>query len=945
LSASAAGGLGFTSGYEYANGSVPILRTNDLTVGIPNYVPGQPGPGNQFSVGASIGTTVRRFATRSTIPVSVSANGAIWFSFVASLLTANGDVALTFNGAQSSGSANATPGLRIGVGHPTLPGAMGVGPLAGNANLTNINNGVNGAITSTGFVPVDGTPVLILGRITTDSGTGYPKVEVWYNPNATSAANLPAPTLSFVDSSMALVPSTITRVGYQVVRAATSNELIDNAKVSDEANGFDIVYKNAPLPLPTLQASANVTSVAEGTGSNIVFNVISDRPVPGNLTVGYTIGGVATNGWDGAAFMDADYTDPNFNTGSQNSSVTILAGQTNATVTITVIDDNLAEAEESVILTLSPGSEYALATASVTATIGDNNDANVSLQYMFNRNTAAQIWDPNISATALSASRVGGGYSVQPGYFISPEAAVRAQGDATPSNAADALANGNYMTFSVSPVPGRALTLTNLQMEAAYINHLFGEPTAASATIFVRSSVDNFGADLASWNLEPDNIVWQDPWYTLSLPLGSGFQNMPGGVEFRLYIYDDTTVDQVGVRIDNLYVSGSTIPAVGVQQIVLTPTAPEAAEPDIEGNVTITRYGDTTAPLTVNYTVSGTASGGSDYTALSGEAILPANETNVVVTISPLDDFDVEPAETVVITLAGNENYNILGSASATVTISDNGDFGGLVGYGFNEGNNAALSLAAVATGNTLAPDALWVTNATAGPGLGGFGANLAAGVGHGYATSTPHSGISSLFMRADYLGTDAAQALSEGDYVSFAIAPKPGYTLDLTNFLAYLKLTSVNPGGTFLRWSKDNFASDLGSMVLPAAPVSDPYLTFSVPLPDAELQDGVEFRLYFHSSVSNSDILRIDDIALQGSVDSGVTAPHISEITVNGNTVTIKFNGVAQDVPSAYKLFSAGSLTGTFQEDSGAVMSGSGGAFQASTTVNGSARFYKIQR
>jgi hypothetical protein len=49
-----------------------------------------------------------------------------------------------------------------------------------------------------------------------------------------------------------------------------------------------------------------------------------------------------------------------------------------------------------------------------------------------------------------------------------------------------------------------------------------------------------------------------------------------------------------------------------------------ASEPNVDGVFTVTRTGDTTADLTVNYTVGGTATADADYAALSGSVTIPA---------------------------------------------------------------------------------------------------------------------------------------------------------------------------------------------------------------------------------------------------------------------------------------------------------------------------------
>jgi hypothetical protein len=87
------------------------------------------------------------------------------------------------------------------------------------------------------------------------------------------------------------------------------------------------------------------------------------------------------------------------------------------------------------------------------------------------------------------------------------------------------------------------------------------------------------------------------------------------------------------------------------------------------GVVTVTRSGSTSGALAVSYTVGGTAAGGSDYAGLAGSVTIGAGAATATVTISPVDDGEVEADETVVVTLQGSPAYTVGGAASATVTI------------------------------------------------------------------------------------------------------------------------------------------------------------------------------------------------------------------------------------------------------------------------------------
>ncbi|MBM3983162.1 MAG: hypothetical protein FJ304_23395, partial [Planctomycetes bacterium] len=96
-----------------------------------------------------------------------------------------------------------------------------------------------------------------------------------------------------------------------------------------------------------------------------------------------------------------------------------------------------------------------------------------------------------------------------------------------------------------------------------------------------------------------------------------------------------------------------------------TPAAPDA------GRFRVTRTGDTTNPLTVNYQLGGSATNGTDFVALSGTVVIPAGQSSALVTVTPLNDADTEGDETVVFTLGGG-SYTVATPDEATVTIFDN---------------------------------------------------------------------------------------------------------------------------------------------------------------------------------------------------------------------------------------------------------------------------------
>lgn len=86
---------------------------------------------------------------------------------------------------------------------------------------------------------------------------------------------------------------------------------------------------------------------------------------------------------------------------------------------------------------------------------------------------------------------------------------------------------------------------------------------------------------------------------------------------------------------------------------------------------TFTRTGDITEPLSVAYTVSGTATNGIDYSLLNGLITIPAGQSSWTLPLVVIDDNIQESNETVILTIQPNIAFTI-GTASATITIIDN---------------------------------------------------------------------------------------------------------------------------------------------------------------------------------------------------------------------------------------------------------------------------------
>lgn len=122
------------------------------------------------------------------------------------------------------------------------------------------------------------------------------------------------------------------------------------------------------------------------------------------------------------------------------------------------------------------------------------------------------------------------------------------------------------------------------------------------------------------------------------------------------------------------YFPNTWAPTVATATVTLSISPTTVAETNTTGMAwTFTRTGSTASPLTVNYTVSGTAALGSDYitsafitSAGVQSVVIPAGVASARIIVIPLLDSVVESNETVSITLAAGAGYAI-GTAVAVV--------------------------------------------------------------------------------------------------------------------------------------------------------------------------------------------------------------------------------------------------------------------------------------
>jgi len=166
---------------------------------------------------------------------------------------------------------------------------------------------------------------------------------------------------------------------------------------------------------------------------------------------------------------------------------------------------------------------------------------------------------------------------------------------------------------------------------------------------------------------------------------------------------------------DNLRVSN-----IVANVVTVTSPSPGAAEAGpVPAIFTFTR-GITGTPLTVNYSISGLATNGVDYTnalggTLSGKITFAASDSTTNLTIIPIDDTISEPLETIVITMANGPGYVAAGSGTATITDNDTPLLIASVGAGsmFERHTNDYASVKITRWGDTAVPLQLEAANFT----------------------------------------------------------------------------------------------------------------------------------------------------------------------------------------------------------------------------------------
>ena len=562
----------------------------------------------------------------------------------------------------------------------------------------------------------------------------------------------------------------VTLAGSVTIAAGELSTTIDVSVIDD------VVLEDSETVIVTLTGTSDTdVSIDSGAGANTATVTISDEDRatatiiasderagepsnPGQFTVSIdkssdkdtTITYLVT----GDATADTDYV-------ALPGTVTIAAGQTSATIDVTVIDQTLLEDNETVIVQMistSDGDVSIGAANTATVTIADDDTATVTITA--NDANAGEPTDPGQFTVTLSQASdkatvvnylVTGDAIAGTDYVAIPASLTIAAGETTATIDVtvidEALLEDNEMVIvtltntsdgDISVVGGSATVLISDDDKAKV------SVTASDADASEPGDNGEFTVSISEAS-DKDTLVR----YTVTGTADAGvdYTTLTGNVtilsgqtsakiniaaidddvleESETFILTLNSTDDPDISVDAAANTAIvTIDDDDIAQVSIAANDPLASEPGSDGQFTITLSAAADQATVVDYSVTGTANGGDDFVTLSGTVTIAAGETTATIDVDVIDDAVLENNETVVVTLdsvSGDSEMsidtannaalvNIGDDDSATVSVSANASTAG------EPSNNGqfTISLSQASDANT---DITYMVTGTAGAG------------------------------------------------------------------------------------------------------------------------------------------------------------------------------------------------------------------------------------
>ena len=226
----------------------------------------------------------------------------------------------------------------------------------------------------------------------------------------------------------------------------------------------------------------------------------------------------------------------------------------------------------------------------------------------------------------------------------------------------------NELILTINLTGQSCVTLSFYQKEFADES----SPMPASFTGSSNSEGVAVSADGVTWYRAvdlgpPANFAYQQFTVDLDAVVAAAGISYNSQFKIKFQQYDNFAIATDGFAFDDIVVDVNPFPCATVAA-----TDAAAGEPANNGIFTVTLSQAPSTNVSVNFTVSGTATEGADYVAISTAVTVSAGATTATIPITVIDDLLGEGDETVTITLTGGLNYFVGVPNSATVNIADN---------------------------------------------------------------------------------------------------------------------------------------------------------------------------------------------------------------------------------------------------------------------------------
>ncbi len=422
---------------------------------------------------------------------------------------------------------------------------------------------------------------------------------------------------------------------------------IDDVRIYNRVlDGFEVgLLTGLGPPNPgTIQLATNSYSVNEPNGT-VTVDVVRVGGNQGTVTVNFTT-------VDGSATSPDDYT-------PTSGIATFLDGQIVTTVNIPIIDDTAGEGNESFGISLDATGGGAGLGFPRTATITIVDDDAPSGT---GNGLRGEYYD-NIDLTNLTLIRT------------------------------DAVVDFDWIAGSPDP---------SIQSDTFSVRWTGQVEPVITETYAFRATTDD------GVRLWVDGQLIIDRWVDQQSATATGNIQLIGGNRYDIVMefyentgaastkleWSSTTTALEVIPQSQLYDGSQTGPTMTIGASVIN--VDEAAGTAL---VTVLRFGDTSGTSSVQYATSdGSATAGSDYTAVSGTLNFAIDETSQTILIPISDDLDLEENETINLTLS-SPTGGILGTQSSTIVKILDDDPGDFTQESFVAGLNAPTTFEFAADG------------------------------------------------------------------------------------------------------------------------------------------------------------------------------------------------------------------------------------------------------